>query len=132
MEEDIEAIDQRIRRLAGLSVGRGCFFAALAIWCTMIGLIYEPVLSLKSGAILTMLVAAVLVLKAQIVRRASYKHTEVWILLGRQIDLLPVHAQRLIAQALHETYLRYALFAMLLAVLFWGLALLFSVAGKAA
>ncbi|WP_430398136.1 hypothetical protein [Ferrovibrio sp.] len=130
MDEDIEAIDQRIRRLAGLSVGRGCFFAALAIWCTMIGLIYEPVLSLKSGAILTLLVAAVLLLKAQTVRRYSYKQTEVWILLDRQVDLLPAHAQRLITQALHQMYLRYTLFAMLLALLFWGLALLFSVVGK--
>ncbi len=130
MAEDYEATALRIRRLAFLSVGRGCFFAALAIWCCMIGLIFEPVLALKCGAILTLLTAAVLLLKAQTVTRRSYKQTELWILLDRQVDLLPAHAQRLIAGTLQEIYLRYALFAGLIAILFWLLALLFGLAVK--
>jgi hypothetical protein len=130
MADDIDAIEQRIRHLAGVSVGRGCFFAALAIWCTMSGLIFDPVMALKCGSILTLLTAAVLLLKAQLVRRTSYKQTEVWVMLERKVDLLPAHAQRLIADALHEMYMRYTLYAMIIAVLFWGLALLFSLGAK--
>lgn len=130
MAEDYEATALRIRRLAFLSVGRGCFFAALAIWCCMIGLIFEPVLALKCGAILSLLTAAVLLLKAQTVTRHSYKQTEIWILLDRQVDLLPAHAHRLITGTLHEVYLRYALFAGLIATLFWLLSLLFGLAAK--
>jgi len=130
MADDIDAIEQRIRGLAVFSVGRGCFFAALAIWCTMIGLIFDPAMALKAGSILTLLTAAILLLKAQLVRHTSYKQTEVWILLERKVDLLPIHAQRLITDALYGVYLRYTLYAMIIAVLFWGLALLFSLGAK--
>ncbi|WP_374304224.1 hypothetical protein [Ferrovibrio sp.] len=124
-----EPIEQRVRTLAIHSVGRGCFFAALAIWCVMIGLIAEPLQALKSGAILTMLVACVLLLKAGHVTRASYKKTEVWILLGRQIDLTPEVAQRIITGTLRELYLRCALYATVAAVVFWLLALLIWLGG---
>ncbi|HLT75862.1 MAG TPA: hypothetical protein VKZ87_00635, partial [Ferrovibrio sp.] len=79
-----QPVEERIRAMAVHSIGRGCFFAALAIWCVMIGLIAEPLLAIKSGAILTMMVACILLLKAGYVTRNSYKKTEVWILLDRQ------------------------------------------------
>lgn len=119
-----EPIEQRVRTLAIHSVGRGCFFAALAIWCVMIGLIAEPLQALKAGAILTMLAACVLLLKAGHVTRTSYKKTEVWILLGRQIELTPEVAQRIITGTLRELYLRCALYATVVAIVFWLLALL--------
>ncbi|MFN4275062.1 MAG: hypothetical protein ACK4FJ_02090 [Ferrovibrio sp.] len=124
-----EPVEQRVRTLAIHSVGRGCFFAALAIWCVMIGLIAEPLQALKAGAILTMLAACVLLLKAGHVTRASYKKTEVWILLGRQIELTPEVAQRIITGTLRELYLRCALYATLVAVVFWLLALLLWLGG---
>jgi hypothetical protein len=124
-----EPIEQRVRQLAVHSIGRGCFFAALAIWCVMIGLIAEPFQSLKSGAILSMLVACVLLLKAGHVTRASYKKTEVWILLDRHIDLSPEVAQRIITAILREIYLRYTLYAAIAAGGFWLCALLFWLGG---
>lgn len=114
----------RVRTLAVLSIGRGCFFAALAIFCVMIGLIAEPLQSLKSGAILTMIVTCVLLIKAEWVVRHSYKQTELWILLDRRIDLTPEVAQRIITVTLREVYLRYALYATAIAVGFWLMALL--------
>lgn len=124
-----EPVEQRVRTLAIHSVGRGCFFAALAIWCVMIGLIAEPLQALKAGAILTMLAACVLLLKAGHVTRASYKKTEVWILLGRKIELTPEVAQRIITGTLRELYLRCALYATIVAVVFWLLALLLWLGG---
>ncbi|QDO99507.1 hypothetical protein FNB15_20535 [Ferrovibrio terrae] len=124
-----EPVEQRVRALAVQSVGRGCFFAALAIWCVMIGLISEPFQSLKSGAILTMITACVLLLKAGHVTRASYKKTEVWILLDRRIDLSPEVAQRIITVTLRDVYLRYALYAAVAAGGFWLCALLFWLSG---
>lgn len=125
-----EPVEHRVRALAVQSVGRGCFFAALAIWCVMIGLIAEPFQSLKSGAILTMIAACVLLLKAGHVTRASYKKTEVWILLDRKIDLSPEVAQRIITVTLRDVYLRYALYAAVAAVGFWLCALLFWLSGS--
>ncbi|WP_341894797.1 hypothetical protein [Ferrovibrio terrae] len=122
----------RVRTLAVLSIGRGCFFAALAIFCVMIGLIAEPLQSLKSGAILTMIVACVLLIKAEWVVRHSYKQTELWILLDRRIELAPEVAQRIITVTLREVYLRYALYTTAIAVGFWLLALLFWLGGAKA
>ncbi|MFN4310353.1 MAG: hypothetical protein ACK4FK_07160 [Ferrovibrio sp.] len=124
-----EPIEQRVRTLAIHSVGRGCFFAALAIWCVMIGLIAEPMQALKAGAILTMLTACVLLLKAGQVTRRSYKKTEVWILLGRQIELTPEVAQRIITVTLRDLYLRCTLYATVIAVVFWLLALVLWIGG---
>lgn len=124
-----EPIEQRVRTLAIHSVGRGCFFAALAIWCVMIGLIAEPLQALKSGAILAMIAACVLLLKAGQVTRVSYKKTEVWIMLGRTIELSPEVAQRIITATLREIYLRYALYAAVAAIVFWLCALVFWLSG---
>lgn len=127
-----QPVEERIRAMAVHSIGRGCFFAALAIWCVMIGLIAEPLLAIKSGAILTMMVACILLLKAGYVTRNSYKKTEVWILLDRKIDVAPDAAQRMITSILREMYLRYAFYATLVAIGFWAAALLFWLFGEPA
>lgn len=121
----LQPVEERVRALAVHSVGRGCFFAALAIWCVMIGLITDPLQALKSGAVLTMLTVCVLMLKAGYVTHRSYKKTEVWILLDRRIDLHPEVAQRMVTATLREVYLRYALYGTLIAVIFWACTLLF-------
>lgn len=124
-----EPIEHRVRSLAVQSVGRGCFFAALGIWCVMIGLIAEPLQAIKAGAILTMLVGCVLLLKAGRVTRVSYKQTEVWILLDRRIELSPQVAQRIITVTLREIYLKYAFYAATFAAGFWLMALVFWLGG---
>ncbi|HEX6959093.1 MAG TPA: hypothetical protein VF194_14010 [Ferrovibrio sp.] len=120
-----EPIEMRVRTLAVHSVGRGCFFAGLAIWCVMIGLIADPLQAIKSGAILTLIVACVLLLKATWVTHRSYRRTEVWLLLNRQIELRPEAAQRIITGTLREIYLRCALYAVLIAAGFCCFALIF-------
>ncbi len=120
-----QPVEERVRALAVHSVGRGCFFAALGIWCVMIGLISEPLQAIKSGAVLTMLVVCVLLLKAGHVVRRSYKQTEVWLLLNRRIELRPEIAQRVITTTLRDVYLRSALYGTLIAFGFWICALLF-------
>lgn len=124
-----QPVEERIRAMAVHSVGRGCFFAALAIWCVMVGLIADPLQSTKSGAVLTMLTVCVLLLKAQQVTRHSYKKTEVWILLDRRIELRPELAQQVITSTLREVYLRYALYGTLISLAFWAIALLLWLTG---
>lgn len=124
-----EPVEHRVRALAVLSVGRGCFFAALAIFCVMVGLVAEPLQALKSGAILAMITACVLMIKAEWVIRHSYKRTEVWILLDRRIELSPEVAQRVITVTLREIYLRYALYSALIAGGFWFCTLILWLSG---
>lgn len=108
-----------VRRAAEVSVGRAVGFGALAIGCVVLGLAAFPVLALRSGAALTMLMAAILLLKAQQAPARPFKRTEVWLILGRPDGLSPSLAQRLIGTALRDVLQRYAGWSAAVAVLFW-------------
>ena len=113
----------RIRSFAVLSIGRACFFAGLAIWTTMMGLIAEPALSFRTGAVLVLIAACVLTIKARNAPQRPYRETEVWLLMDRTCDLPPERIQQAIGGTLAEIYARYARYAFAIAVGFWLVAL---------
>jgi hypothetical protein len=105
--------------LAVLSVRRACGFAALAILTVMFGLAAEPYLSLKSGAVLTTLVAAVLAWKTLEAPTRNYKHTELWIMLERTPEAAHHQVGRMINSTLREVYLWHAERAAMIALALW-------------
>jgi hypothetical protein len=105
----------RIRALAFFSIGRGCFFAMLAIWSVMFGLIAWPALAFRSGGILFALAWSVLLLRGLRALKRDFRLTEVWLLLEGPIDLPRDRLQSLIGGVLRDTYLRFADFAAWLA-----------------
>lgn len=109
----------RIRAMAQLSVGRACLFGLLAIATTMFGLAALPELALRAGAILFLMTAAILALKARSALRRSYKTTELWVLLEKRHDLPEPRAQALIGTVLSETYWRFARIAGLAGLVLW-------------
>jgi hypothetical protein len=112
-----------VEKLAEFSVARACGFAMLAILVTIVGLVDEPILALKTGAVLSLLTSMVLVLKAALAETRPYRATEVWLLLKPDERPHEAVAQRIIALALREAFLRFALYfasgaaAMLIALL---------------
>jgi hypothetical protein len=108
----------RIEQAANLSVARGCGFAALGILTFFIGMSADPTVALKSGGLLSLLVCAVLLLKAGIAHRQPYRRTEVWVMLKPAERPEPAVAQVVITTILREAYLRFAMQAGLLALLF--------------
>src|SRR3546814_17683530 len=74
---------ENVRDAAFLSVGRAVGYAGFAFLTMMLSLSFDPPLALKSGGILLLLLLAGLLLKAQRVAAADYRHTEVWSLLDR-------------------------------------------------
>lgn len=108
-----------IRALAVLSVRRGCGFAALAIVTVMFGLLFEPLTSLRSGAVLITFSAVVLYWKALEAPRRNYRHTELWIMLQRTPDIPDARIGQLINSVLHEVYLWHAERAAALAFCLW-------------
>ena len=52
---------ERLREVALASIGKGCAFAALGIFCMMLGLSFDPLLMVQTGGALTLGLAAVLV-----------------------------------------------------------------------
>lgn len=113
----------RIRKLAILSVRRACGFAGLAICTVMIGLIADPPLAFRSGAILTALTAAVLFYKAIEAPGRNHRDTELWILLKRDPGLPEAYAGRIMNSILRDVYLQHAEMAAGVAIAFWLFAL---------
>jgi hypothetical protein len=98
----------RIEYLADVIVRRGCGFALLAICMVMLGLSYDLLLFLKSGAILEALHGSVLGLFAYNAPRWNHKSTELWVLLNKGADLPPNYPPEQLLEVLRKTYLRYA------------------------
>lgn len=93
---------------AWISTARGCGFAGLAIICGMIGLSFDPPAALKFGGFSTLLVCAILVLKALRVYRVSYKDTETWLILDKEDRPPEAMAQNMIAGARRQSFLNFA------------------------
>lgn len=110
---------ERIRVLAVLSVRRACAFAALAIVTVMFALVADPLLSLRSGAILTTFAAAVLYWRGLQAPRRNHRHTELWILLDGATNPPDSHMGRVINNTLREVYLWHAERAAIIAALLW-------------
>lgn len=98
----------RIEYLADVIVRRGCGFALLAICMVMLGLSYDLLLCLKSGAVLEALHGVVLGLFAYNAPRWNHRSTELWILLDKGADLPPNYPPEQLLEVMRKTYLRYA------------------------
>ena len=99
---------QAIEYAAYVSVGRGCGFAGLAVFCVMLGLSFEPVLATKTGGLLCLGVTAILLIRAFSARKRPYKRTELWLILPKAERPPEAIAQKVIGGALHDTYLVFA------------------------
>lgn len=109
----------RIQELAQFSIGRACLFGLLGIATFMLGLIAWPDLAMRSGAILFLMTAAILMLKASWARTQSYRRTEVWVLLGKRHDLPEERAQAIFSEVLRGTYIRFARITVAASVVLW-------------
>lgn len=115
----------RIRAAAEISIGRAVGFGAFAVGTVVLGLIFEPVLALKTGSALTLLMVVVLLLKSEQARSRPYQRTEVWLILDKRLGLPEDSAQRMVSQVLHDTYDRYARCCLAVAAGLWLLGLAF-------
>lgn len=101
---------ETIERLAEFSVARACGFGMLTILVTVVGLCSEPPLALKTGAVLSLLTAMILLLKAALATSKPHRTTETWLLLKPEERPHEAIAQRVISLALREAFLRFALY----------------------
>jgi hypothetical protein len=117
---------EHMRRVAFETVLRACGFGSLAIFCIMIGLSFEPRAAFQAGGMLTLLMAAILMLKAYEARTKNHRRTEMWLYLTKEQRPPEAYAQRACAAVLQETYLTFARWAAAVAAVMGLLALLFS------
>ena len=113
-----------LERAAEISVGRAVGFAALAITVTMAGLAFDPPLAFATGALLALLLAAVLELKARLAPNFPYRRTEAWLMLHPAPSWTPETAQRIVGRVMAVTFRRYARLALVAAFGLWAIGLL--------
>ena len=118
-----------MRRIAYVTVLRACGFGSLAIFCFMVGLSFAPRLAFQSGGVLTMLMTGILLLKALEARTKPYRRTEMWLYLPEELRPPAGAAQQLTSLVMRETYLTFALWTSVIAIVMWAIALLFSLFG---
>jgi hypothetical protein len=118
-----------MRRIAYETVLRACGFGSLAIFCVMIGLSFHPRLAFQAGGTLTMLMAVVLIIKAREALTKDYRKTEMWLYLPKDFRPPEAYAQWASATVLRDTYLTFALWTSLIAIVMWVLALICSLLG---
>ena len=117
---------EHMRRIAYETVLRACGFASLAIFCVMIGLSFEPRAAFQAGGMLTLLMTAILMLKAYEARSKNHRRTELWLYLSEEQRPPEAEAQRACSAVLQETYLTFARWAATIALVMGLLALIFS------
>lgn len=119
---------EQIRLLAYESVLRACGFGSLAIFCVMVGLSFDARAAFQAGGFLTVLMTLILIYKAWEAPGRSHRRTELWLYLPKE-QRPPDHvAQWAVATALRETYLTFARWTSLIAIVMWTMALLFAFA----
>jgi len=100
---------RRIEELAEFSVARGCGFGLIAIGTFVVGLCDDMVLALKAGGLMLLVMAVILLIRAKAAQVVPHKRTEIWIMMPVDQRPPPGIAQKVIATALRDVYLKYAL-----------------------
>jgi len=120
---------QKIREVAFACVGRAVMFGVLAIACVMIGFSFNPVSAFRSGAVLTLVMAAILIFKAATAHRQNPKMTEVWLYLDESSRPSDGHARFVFASVMRDVYSRFAQAALVVACGLFVISLGFNLAG---
>ncbi|MDH3663523.1 MAG: hypothetical protein OEU92_26490 [Alphaproteobacteria bacterium] len=97
-----------IEAAAFTSIGRACGFAGLGILCVMLGLSFEPVMATRTGGVMGLGLASILALFGLRAPSRSYERTELWLILPKDARPPSTIAQRVIGQALRDTYFWFA------------------------
>lgn len=114
----------RLRALAFQTIGRAVGFCGLAIFCIMVGLSFDPLTSLRSGGVLSLLLLTALLMKARAALTADHRETEMWLYLDRAERPAEAYAQWAAATVLREAYLWFARWTAGVAAVLWFLAVL--------
>lgn len=118
-----------IRRVALQCVGRAMMFGSLAIGCVMVGFSFNPVSAFRSGAFLTLMMAAVLMWKALTAGTKNPRRTEVWLYLDEKSRPIDAAAQDVFRTVMREVYVFYARIALGVAVGLFAISLVFMLFG---
>ena len=99
---------ETIRKVAIMCIARAVMFGTLAIVCVMVAFAFSPPAAFRTGAVLTLVMAVVLLLKAHYALYQQPRHTEIWLYLDERTRPRDAEAARRFAGVLREVYGRFA------------------------
>lgn len=120
---------EKIRDKAMFCVGRAVFFGYLAISMVMLGSMFDLSLSFRSGAILCLIMALILLYFAQTAPARPPENTETWLLLKEELRPRNAPAREVFGRMMQEVYVHYAVIAVKAAIIFALAAGFFSLIG---
>lgn len=98
----------KIRKTAFLCTGRAVMFGAFAIVCVMLSFSFDPAMALHAGALLGLVMAEILILKAFFVSWQNPRRTEVWLHLDPDSRPAGDPARSVFAGVLRDVYAGFA------------------------
>jgi len=107
---------EKVREQAMICVGRAVFFGYLAISMVMLGFMFDLALSFRSGAVLTVALAVILLWFAQTAHKRPPHKTETWLVLDQKYRPQNDHTVRLFGQIMKEVYGYFATAAIWIAL----------------
>ncbi|WP_163265072.1 hypothetical protein [Chelativorans alearense] len=99
---------EKIRNTALICIGRAVLFGALAISLIMVSLSFDLALALFVGAVLTLAMAEILIVKALIVPWQKPNRTEVWTCLDKAARPAGAQGRAVFTGVLREVYMVFA------------------------
>jgi hypothetical protein len=120
---------EKIREVAVFCIGRAVMFGSLAITCVMVGFSFNPVSAFRAGAMLTLLMAAILIWKAYAAVRQNPKSTEVWMYLDDKARPANEHSRFVFATIMRDVYGRFGQASLAVACLFFAISMIFVMFG---
>jgi hypothetical protein len=111
----------KIQKVATFCTARLVFLAAVGIYIVMMFFSADPAFAFKAGAILTLVMAGVLVWKAHFIRRQEPSSTEVWLYLDNGTRPRSDAARRDFADKLGKVYGRFSLHSLAVACMMFAI-----------
>jgi hypothetical protein len=118
-----------VRNVATICIGRAVGFGALAIAMLMLAFASDFALSLRFGAIGTLLMAGILTQKANLAPQKPPRLTEVWLCLDERLRPGDPNAQRAFTDTLRDVYGQFAKLSLVIACGLFALSVTVSIAG---
>ncbi len=107
---------EKVRQVAMFCVGRAVFFGGFAISIVMLSFAFDFALSLRSGAMLTLVMSLILLWFAQTAQNRSPQSTETWILLADDRRPRNDHARKAFCEVMKGVYGFYAYYAVMISI----------------
>lgn len=113
-----------LRRAAFAAASRAFGFSGLAIFCSMIGMSFDPVTAARTGGTMMTLLTVAYLIMAYRTFRDDYRRTEAWIILSEKERPAAAAAATVVANVRREAFLWFARLGAVLSVALWSVALL--------